>query len=198
MFNKIFKWFAVAVIITVCGFLFFRIYTLNHYPSEAKGVIWTDSLREDYADGQIYALSWEPVVAYDHAGYFCSHQPIYFPDSHTLIVTVRYNNALPETLGMKADNPLKLNVSLYADGTERIQSDIYSEHTAYGIYTYRRYVFESVNLDRYSNLYLDIYTENDGTPDFTKAPLSSLEIYRTEISLKEYKLTAKDKHTAAR
>ncbi len=197
MFNKIFKWIGIVIIATVCGLLFFRIYTLNHYPAEAKGIIWTETLRADYADGQIHALSWEPIVAYDNAGYFFSHQPIYIPDCRTLIITVRYNNSLNETLGANTGEPLALDVSLFADGTERIRSDTYSEHTAYGIYTYRRYVFEGVDLNNYSYLYLDVYDTQSGVPDYTIAPLSSLEIYRADTQLEEYNLTARDKRTVS-
>ena len=136
-------------------------------------------------------------MAYDNAGYFFSHQPIYIPDCRTLIITVRYNNSLNETLGANTGEPLALDVSLFADGTERIRSDTYSEHTAYGIYTYRRYVFEGVDLNNYSYLYLDVYDTQSGVPDYTIAPLSSLEIYRADTQLEEYNLTARDKRTVS-
>lgn len=191
MVGKIFKWFCAAIAIAVIGTLGFRLYTLNNYPAFATGVVATETLKAAYADGEIEALTWEPRAYLDENGDFFIHQPIYFPEENVLTVTVRYNDSLLER--MKHDGTgedLSLDVSLYADGTERVHAADYVYGYAYGIYSYRRYVFEGVDLTNYTNLYLDIY---HGEPDYTVSPYSSLEVYDTTAEIENYKLTGADK-----
>lgn len=199
MIKKIFKFFALFIIVFVCGILFYRMYALNTYPNEALGVIATDALRNDYADGSINAVTWVPRTAYDNPdkSKFFSHQPIYFPETETLIVTIRYNNSLLPIMaadfGFEQTNgkKLPLDVSLYADGTDRIAPTTYTYTAGFGIYSYRRYVFEGVSLSNYTSLYLDVYYADDA--DYASTPYASLEIYDTTRELTEYKFTSADK-----
>lgn len=199
MMKKLFKFLALFIIVFVCGMLFYRIYALNTYPPAARGVIATDALRADYADGSLAAVTWEPRTLYDNGkkSKFFSHQPIYFPETETLIVTIRYNNSLlplmaadfgfEETNGRK----LPLDVSLYADGFDRIAPTTYTYTTGFGLYSYRRYVFEGVSLSAYESLYLDVYYAEDA--DYAAAPYASLEIYDSSREPTAYKLTSADK-----
>ena len=190
-FANIFKAIGTAIVLLVVDMLAFRLYTLNHYPNFARGILPTDTLKNAYADGVLSAITWEPSVEYDENGDYFVHQPIYFPEEKTLIVTVRYNDSLLEELRHTGGgDTLQMDVSLYADGTERVHPLTYTYNYAYGIYSYRRYVFEGVELSDYAYLYLDIYHDE---PDYNVAPYSSIEFYRATEPTSEYKLTSADK-----
>lgn len=191
MIQKIFKCLCAAIAILVCGTLGFRLYTLNHYPAFARGVIATETLKAEYADGTLEGITWEPRTYLDAEGDFFIHQPIYFAEEKTLTVTLRYNDSLLTELKHDGSgDTLALDVTLYADGTERIHAADYTYGYAYDLYSYRRYVFENVDLDLYTNLYMDIYLD---TPDYSVAPYSSIEVYDTTAELAKYTLTAADK-----
>ncbi len=190
-FENIFKVIGAAIVLLVVGTLGFRLYTLNHYPSLARGVIATDTLKASYASGSLTGITWEPSSEYDTNGDYFVHQPIYFPEEKTLILTVRYNDSLLEELHHTGSgDTLQMDVSLYADGTERVQALTYTYGYAYGIYSYRRYVFEGVELSDYEYLYLDIYLDE---PDYNVAPYSSIEFYDASRPTEIYKLTGADK-----
>lgn len=191
MIRKIFKWFCAAIAVAVIGTLGFRLYTLNHYPAFARGVVATEALEAAYADGKIAALTWEPRAYLDEEGDFFIHQPIYFANEKTLIVTVRYNDSLLTELRHDGSGEdLALDVTLYADGTERVHASNYVYGYAYNLYSYRRYVFEGIVLDDYTNLYLDIYLDEG---NYSVAPYSSIEVYDTTAEIQPYKLTARDR-----
>ncbi len=195
MIGKIFKFLFYGIILLVVGLLGFRLYTFNHYPDFAKGVIATDTLRTGYKSGTLAATTWEMPTKIDAAGEFFVYEPLYFENEKTLIITVRYNDSLLEA--MKFDgggDALPLFPSLYADGTERVLPTKYEYGYAYGIYSYRRYVFENTDLDIYEHLYLDIHRNED----YGAVPYTTLEIYSASTNHKEYKLTAHDKKELAK
>ncbi len=190
-FTNICKAIGLGIILLVVGILGFRLYTLNHYPSFARGVLPTDTLKSAYANGSLSAITWEPASEFDPNGDFWVHQPIYFPEEKTLIITVRYNDSvLPEFKHAESGETLPLDVTLYADGTERVHPLTYAYGYAYGIYSYRRYVFEGVELSNYEFLYLDVY---HGEADYNVAPYASVNIYAKADPTEDYKLTWADK-----
>lgn len=200
MFKKILHWVCVAMIFFVVGLLFARMYTINNYPKAAEGVIRTETLASAYADGTLSGVKWEPAVPYDNnkSSNFFSHQPLYFAEQKTLIVTIRYNDSLldkmNEQFGYTGDaESLPLSVSLYADGHEHIRPTTYTYLHANALYSYRRYVFEGVTLDDYEYLYLDV-CYGDYAAD-GETPFTSLEIYSPRCTPVPYKLTAADKKT---
>ena len=65
MLKKIFKTFALLIIIGVVLLMSFRIYTVNHYPPAAEGIIPTDALKTAYAAGTLDAETWEARTLYD-------------------------------------------------------------------------------------------------------------------------------------
>lgn len=191
MFKKLFSILCYLIMALVVGTMLFRIYTLNHYPAFAKGVIHTPSLSVSYNNSTLNGVTWEPETVFDDTGDFFIHQPIYFENEKTLILTVRYNNSLLEELRHDGSGEdLKLDVSLYADGKTRVHPTTYSYGEAYGIYSYRRYVFENVVLDDYDILYADIYTD---IADYTVSPYSSISVYDGSEKIKPYRLTGADK-----
>ena len=191
MIGKIFKCLCILIAVTVIGTLGFRLYTLNHYPAFASGILPTETLKQAYAAQEAEGLTREPRGFMEEAGSFFLHQPIYFPKQKTLIVTLRYNDSLLEKLKHDGSGEtLPLDVTLYADGTKRVQATDFVYGYAYNIYSYRRYVFEGIDLADYTNLYIDVY---HGEPDYTVAPYSSLEVYNTTAELTPYTWTAKDK-----
>lgn len=190
-FTGICKAIGFLILALIVGTLGFRLYTLNHYPAFASGIVPTETLKNAYAVGSLSGITWEPTVEYDSEGSFFVHQPIYFPEEKTLIITLRYNNSVLGKLHHDGDGEsLELDISLYADGTKRVHPLTYTYGYAYGIYSYRRYVFEGVELSDYEYLYLDIY---HGEPDYNVAPYSSVEIYAARLSTSVYKLTYADK-----
>ncbi|MBQ8837460.1 MAG: hypothetical protein IJ002_08165 [Clostridia bacterium] len=188
--GRIFKFFCFAIMALVVGTLAFRIYTLNHYPSSARGVIATDALSESYSAGTLDGVTWEVPSELDEDGYFFVHEPIYFEKEKTLIITVRYNDSLLETLKHDGGGEtLSLYPSVYADDVERVLPVTYEYSYAYGIYSYRRYVFEGVDLAEYEHMYLDVHLDEE----YEETPFSTLEIYDTGCKAEKYKLTGADK-----
>ena len=190
-FTNIFKLIGALLILLVVGMLGFRLYTLNHYPAFARGIVPTDTLKSAYADGSLSAITWQPAAEYDESCDYFVHQPIYFPDEKTLIITIRYNDSLlAEQHHEDGGESWPIDVTLYADDTERIHPSTYTYHYAYNIYSYRRYVFEGVELSDYAYLYLDIY---HGEPDYNLAPYNSIEFYDATNPTTAYTLTWADK-----
>lgn len=188
--GNIFKLFCAAIAITVIGTLAFRMFTLNNYPASAKGVIATDTLAASYENESLVGVTWEAPAPYDNGGEFFVYQPIYFEKEKTLLITVRYNDSLLESMKHESGgDTLPLFPSLYADGTARVLPLKYEYTYAYGLYSYRRYVFENVDLDIYKHLYLDIHLKEE----FEEAPYTTVEIYNTNERLVNYKLTGRDK-----
>ncbi|MBE6679666.1 MAG: hypothetical protein E7598_03995 [Ruminococcaceae bacterium] len=193
MFGKILKltWnlFWVGLMIFVVGMLAFRFYTLNHYPSFAEGIVATDKLKEGYKDGNISAITWRMPMELDEEGYFFVHEPIYCQDEKTLIITIRYNDNLLNELGSDKDGEnLLLYPSLSYEEAERKLPLTYTYGHAYGLYSYRRYVFENVELSEYEHLYLNIHLEED----YESSPFVILDIYDSIAPTEEYKLSKKD------
>ena len=191
MFKKLFSLFCYAIMALVVGIMAFRIYTLNHYPAFAEGVVHTSSLSASYNNDTLRGVTWELEAEFDDTGDFFVHQPIYFENEKTLIVTVRYNNSLLEEWKHDGNGEdLDLDVSLYADGKERVHPTDYKYGDAYGIYSYRRYIFENVTLSDYDILYIDIY---HGEADYNVSPYSSVSVYDSGVKIQNYKLTGADK-----
>ena len=112
-------------------------------------------------------------------------------------MTLRYNNSLlaimAEDFGFAETNgrDLPLDVSLFADRHERIHPSTYTFTTAFGLYSYRRYVFEGVSADMLDTLYIDVYYADNA--DYTASPYASLELRDASREPEVYKLTAADK-----
>ncbi len=188
--GRIFKFFCAAIAITVIGTLGFRMFTLNNYPSSAKGVIATDALAKSYMASTLNGVTWDLPAEYDNAGEFFAHQPLYFEKEKTLIITIRYNDSLLKDMKHEGSgDTLALFPSLYADGIGRVLPATYKYSHEYGLYSYRRYVFENVTLSDYEHMYLDIHLDEG----YEEAPYTTLEIYNTKERIKDYKLSGTDK-----
>ena len=173
----------------VVGMLAFRFYTLNNYPSNAKGILPTETLKEGFANDNLSGTTWTVTTNIDEDGYFSVYQPIYFEKEQSLILTIRYNDSLLEELKFNGDGEnLKLFPALCAKDRENVLPLAYTYCHAYGLYSYRRYVFEGVTLSDYQDLYLNVYLDED----YTNA-LSSIHFYNENVITEEYKLTSTDK-----
>ncbi|MBQ6613869.1 MAG: hypothetical protein IIX18_00960 [Clostridia bacterium] len=191
MLKKLFKLFCFSIMALVVGTMAFRIYTLNHYPAFAKGVADTEALCTSYKDGVLSGITWDIPAEFDATGDFFVSRPIYFENEQTLIFTVRYNDSLLEEWKHEGNGEdLLLDVTVYADGKERIEPLTYTYGHAYGLYSYRRYVFEGVSLSDYDILYVDIY---NGETDYSVSPYSSVAVYESSWKTEPYKLSASDK-----
>lgn len=193
--KRIFKLFCLAIAVTVIGMLFFRMYTINNYPAKAKGVVATDLLSNSYHSGTLNGVTWDLPADHDNAGEFFVYQPIYFENEKTLIITVRYNDSILDDMKHEGGGEtLPLFPSLYADGIERVLPTISTYTHAYNLYSYRRYVFENVDLSNYEHMYLDIHLKEA----YEEAPYTTLEIYNTKERIIDYKLSSADKKILAK
>ena len=61
--------------------------------------------------------------------------------------------------------------------------------SAFGIYSYRRYVFENVVLPDSEQLLLYIHLDKN----YEESPFALVEVYNKNCEFKEYKLTGSDK-----
>lgn len=191
MIGKIFKYLCFALMFFVVAVLGYRFYTLNYYPDFAEAVIRTDALVSGYNADTLSGKTWKTPDKYDVNGYFFVHQPIYFENEKTLIITIRYNNSLLEKLKFDGSSEeLDLFPSLRSEGSERILPFAYRHGEAYGIYSYRRYVFENVELEDTKQLLLDVHLDEA----YEEAPYARIEIYKESTRLKNYKLTRNDKN----
>ncbi len=185
----VWKLFWVGLMVLVIGMLAFRFYTLNHYPAFAKGIVATHTLKEGYKDGEISAITWKMPMELDEEGYFFAYEPIYLEDEKTFIITIRYNDALLEELKSDKDGEdLLLYPSLSYEETERKLPLTYTYGHAYGLYSYRRYVFENVELSDYEHIYLNVHLDED----YESSPFVIIDIYDSVAPTEEYKLTKKD------
>ncbi len=195
MLGKILKFlwnfFWIALMVTVVGLLAFRFYTLNHYPSFAKGIIPTESLKDNFkSDGSLNAITWRMPEELDEEGCFFAYQPIYIEEEKTFIITVRYNDALLEELNFDGNGEsFEMFPSLSYKETERKLPSSYEYGYAYGLYSYRRYVFENVDLSDYEHIYLSIHLDDD----YEASPFVILDIYDAAAPTDGYKLTWRDK-----
>ncbi|MBQ4150970.1 MAG: hypothetical protein IJC81_04135 [Clostridia bacterium] len=193
MVSKIFKilWraFWIFLMLFVVGMLAFRFYTLNNYPNDATGIIPTDTLKESYKANILSGITWESTTSIDEDGYFSVFQPIYFEKEKTLILTIRYNDSLLEKLKHSGDGEtLALFPALHSEDTQNVLPFAYTYCHAYGLYSYRRYVFEGITLSDYEDLYLNVYSNED----YDEA-LSSIHFYNKDVKTSEYKFTGRDK-----
>lgn len=190
MIGKIFKFLGIGVVLLVLSLLAYRFFTLNTYPDFAKGVIPTETLSESYKAGTLKGKTWKLPTVADNTGDFFAYEPIYFEKEKTLIITIRYNDSFLEEQkfdGVGKDYPLF--PSLYADGTKRVLPTTYEYGYAFSMYSYRRYVFENVDLSQYEHLYLDIHFDED----YVAVPYTTLEIYNNSRKMSDYRLTDNDR-----
>ena len=191
-FKNISKFFCAIIAITVIGMLGYRIFSINYYPAAAKGVIATDALVESYKNGTLLGKTWKLSANYDADGEFFAYQPIYFENENTFIVTIRYNNSVLEKLKFEGGgDAIPLFPVLKNDKGEKITSANYEYSKAFGLYSYRRYIFENVSLDDSESLNLNIYLTND----YDDSPYSSMTVYTDSFITRDYKLTSSDKKT---
>ncbi len=193
MASKIIKiiWnlFWIGLMLLVVGMLAFRFFTLNHYPSFAEGVLPTKQLTESLKANTLAGTTWKIPEELDEEGYFFVHQPIYFEKEKTFIITVRYNNSLLSELGFDGTGEeLALFPSLSYKDAEKVFPSFYEYGYAFGLYSYRRYVFEGVELSEHEHLYLNIHLEED----YEAAPFVMLDIHDPSAPTEKYALTRKD------
>ena len=101
----IIKVIAALVLVAVIGVMGFRITIFNNYPKSMSRIVWTDALTEYYTatGGEIVALTQSTRLSYDHPkeGNFFFGELIIVPDAEYLVVTVRYNTSLMESIKTK-------------------------------------------------------------------------------------------------
>ena len=101
----IIKVIAALVLVAVIGVMGFRITIFNNYPTSVSRIVWTDALAEHYTatGGEIGALTQSTRLSYDDPkeGNFFFGELIIVPEAEYLVVTVRYNTSLMESIKAK-------------------------------------------------------------------------------------------------
>ena len=189
--QKIFKWLILMLIAAVCGLLFFRMYTVGHFPKATTQTVVTDRLAAAYAEnGGLNAYTWEIPVNYDdphEPNFFCA-APVYFESAGTFEITVRCKLKDAAALGFDKDG--KTVAVLSDDAGAKVAAVTSDYFEAYGLYAYRRFVFEDIDLANCNYLKLSLYPTADAE---SAAPLGALAVYEARYPQKEYRLSAKER-----
>lgn len=188
--QKIFKGFFILLIAAVCGLLLFRIYTVNHFPKATTETVVTDKLAAALAaHGRLTAYTWDIPINYDDPqapNFFCA-APVYFPDAKCLQITLRCKLRQAASLGFDEDGDA---VAVLFDDMGNASGAVTSTYAqGYGLYAYRRFVFEDVDLADCNYLRLSVFLKRD----ITSLPIGSLAVYESNYPQKTYNLSARER-----
>ena len=194
---------------SIIGFIAFRVFSFNYYPSSVKNIYFNDSLTAFYNDreGDIGALTQSLRAPYDDAdkgNFFCDNL-IIVPELGQLQVSVRYNTALISLLeqelslsGLSADDADLFSFRLYMSGDSEDESEHivgtldYVDFDSFLMYRYYKLVFDDVDFkmdseDKINWIRLEIFVKGAD-----EKPYSMVAIYENNENynrFKEYKLS---------
>lgn len=198
IFARILRYVLSAAVFAVIAFLVWRIWFLNH-DSTLDTLIPTDAVRAEYARGDEARFLTNPVhdrmsSGKDGAdGYFSGYGFVYLPDKKEVQITVRMNDSTLEKLGLDEVPYFFLKIYdnfSYDDENPNVQlrECARSEDDHKLMYSYRRLVFENVEIGEANDLLVCLST--DGT---SAGGVSELVIHFREQQLETYKLSRADK-----
>lgn len=198
IFAKILRFVLSAAVFAVIAFLLWRIWFLNH-DSTLDTIIPTDAVRAEYARGDDAVFLTNPVhdrmsSGKDGAdGYFSGYGFVYLPEKKEVQVTIRMNDSTLDKLSLDSVPYFFLKIYdnfSYDDEnpTVQIRECARSEEDHRFMYSYRRLVFENVEIGETNDLLVCLST--DGT---SAGGASELVIHFREQQLEPYKLSRADK-----
>lgn len=198
-----------TVAIAVIGIFAFRMIVYNYYPDTMKNILFTDSLTAYYeqTNGNIDAKTQELRAPYDdnRAGNFFADNLIIIEGINEIQLSIRFNNALVDTLNEKHGLSLTLDdLSAFSFALTRnheSQDNVFvpigtlvAEKTdSKYMYQYFKLVFDDVDLDREGAnevkwLALEIYVVGIDEP----FRIAVYENNSEHSELSEYKLSSKE------
>lgn len=191
---KIIKTVLLAAVVAIVVFLLWRIFTFNSV-SVLGDITPTENAREAYASGNPDAFMTNKI--HDRIsgneegadGYFSAFSFVYIPEAKEVQVTVRVNDSTSEKLALPSLMPyfyLKFNEN--GDDTGEIRECSYFEDEHKLMYSYRRLVFEDVEITDITNLIICLSDTGE-----TDACVSELVIHFQEQPLEKYKLSGGEK-----
>ena len=198
------------VAIAVIGIFAFRMIVYNYYPDTVKNILFTDSLSAYYEEtnGNINAQTQKLRAPYDdpNVGNFFADNLIIIEGINEIQVSVRFNNALINTLNEKHGLSLTLDdLSAFSFSLSRnhesqdnvfvpIGTLVATETDSKYMYQYFKVVFDDVDLDRGGEnevkwIALEIRVEGIDEP----FRIAIYENNSEHSELSEYKLSSKEK-----
>ena len=204
------KTVCVVLVFSIIGFLAFRVFSFNYYPSSAKDIYFNDSLTAFYneREGDIGALTQSLRAPYDDAdkgNFFCDNL-IIIPELGQLQLSVRYNISMLSSLeqelslsDLSPDDKDLFTFRLYMSGESEDEAEHivgrldYVGFDSFLMYRYYKLVFDDIDFkmdseDKINWIRLEIFvngTEGD-------KPYSMVAVYENNESydtFKEYKLS---------
>ena len=198
VFAKVIKIVLIVSVFLVIGFLLWRIWFFDN-DRRLDTMIPTDAARAEYARGGDAVFLTNPVhdkISSSNGagdGYFAAYGFVYIPDKKEVQVTVRMNDSTMEKLGLDGVPYFFLKIYTnfnYGDdesGAKICECARYEDdHNM--MYTYRRLVFEDVEIGEANDLLVCLSA--DGT---SAGGVSELVVHFREQPLEEYTLTDADK-----
>lgn len=198
IFAKILRYVLSAAVFAVIAFLLWRIWFVNH-DSTLDTIIPTDAVCAEYSRGDEAVFLYNPV--HDRLssgkegadGYFSGYGFVYLPEKEEIQVTIRMNDSTLEKLSLDEVPYFFLKIYdnfSYDDENPNVQIRECTRVEEYHklMYSYRRLVFEDVEIGETNDLLVCLST--DGT---SAGGVSELVIHFREQELEPYKLSRADK-----
>lgn len=191
---KIIRYVLIAAVFAVIAFLLFRIWIFNHY-WRLEELVPTEAALAEFDRGDDANVLTNPVhdklssSAGVGDGNFAGNSLVYFPDEKELQVTIRMNDSTFEKLGTEEmpDFFLKILTNYsYEDEDPAVDTRhcVRYEDDHFWMYSYRRLVFEDVEIGAQNDLLVCIASE-DGD--------SELVVHFREQEMEKYEFTRADK-----
>lgn len=188
---KIILWVAVFAVI---GFLLWRIFLINS--NHVLGDITpTENARAAYAElgeSAFFTNDLPDRISGNSDGadgYFSAYSFVYIPEKKEVQITLRVNDSTSEKLDLGGAMPyfyLKFNENGEDTGDIRECASFEDVHEL--MYTYRRLVFENVEITDTTNLIVCLSDTGN-----TAVSTSELVIHFQEQTMEQYKLSGKEK-----
>lgn len=192
--GKIIKYVLFGAACAVVAFLLWRIFLINSdsvlgdvTPTENAKIAYAasgeDAFKTHFLPDRISGNSEEAD------GYFSAYSFVYIPEAKEVQITLRINDSTSERLGLGGELPyffLKFNENGEDTGEIRECASFEEDHEL--MYSYRRLVFENVEITPEMNLIVCLSTTGDSA-----ASISELVIHFQEQTFEEYDLSGKEK-----
>ncbi|MCI8388294.1 MAG: hypothetical protein HFE63_07525 [Clostridiales bacterium] len=188
----LFKIVGILIIVAVYAIIFLRL-NLKSVPKSFREFVWTDEAMAAYQnDPDFEIITQEPADKYDANGYYEISDIMLCSAANEVQLTLRYNsrstiNTLMDKYGLTERPVGEVFVYQLRDQDGNIYSSYRFAATSKPMSEFRRLVFDGIDFDGLTTLYIDIYYGNDVS---SKAPLNATIIaYDSEMYSPKYKFT---------
>ncbi len=184
--KKVLKWAFAAFIILFIGFLILRMCTSNP-PSSMENVVWNDKLLNEYSSAKSENREFDILKiptsnSFSEDGFYSIYEIAYCPQAKQLQFTVRSNNRALNYLEKDYKDIKKLPESYAysitvssAEESHTVSAYSYTSAERFG-YTYRRLIFENIDLTSVTSVKLNIAC----SPSPSKT-LQQINIYNNSV-----------------